>query len=497
MTKKPRIRGVIDDVLRLDVIVVFIFIGFINNRGVWVDEKLAKNAKEMADEYRARQFAVMKDLTGLDNPNSVQQFKPWLQARGYPFDDINKDTIKKVINSGDYELSEDALQAIDLRADISRSSLKKYDTMLDARCDNGRILGMLKFGGATRTKRWAGRIVQLQNLARTPKYLEDETRLKMANQYIHKHDLEGLSLYCGNPMEALVGCIRSALSPSVGNEYTVADLSSIESVAIGYLTKCQWILDVLTNKRDIYKSFASEWLKKPYDAVDKNDRSQAKPACLGSGYRLGGGEIINGKKTGLWAYAEGMGIHMTQEAAHSSTNKFRELCPEIVQAWYDLEKAAHKTVRDKRTRQVLCFTFRKEGAFLTIELPSGRKLYYCRPELSEKTLNGRNGPYTKTQLTYEGRLDNGKWGRVSTHGGKLIENLVQAFSRDILCVGLMRAHQKGMKTVFHVHDEIITENKKGKFTVAELISCMTDPIEWAPGIPLGAAGWQGSFYRKD
>jgi len=469
----------------------------INDRGVFVDKRLAENATKMAAEYRAKKVREMQKLTGLDNPNSVTQLKPWLQARGYPFDDVNKDTVKKVINSGEYQLSPDVLKAFALRSDVSRNSIKKYETMVEAACDDGRVKGMLQYGGASRTKRWAGRIVQLQNLSRTPKYLEGVDRLQLANGFIRRCDLEGLELFCGNPMDAIVGCVRSALCAQPGNIFTVADLASIESVAIGYLTNCQWILNVLHNKHDIYKSFASAWLRKPYEEVDKNDRTQAKPACLGSGYRLGGGEIIDGKKTGLWAYAEGMGIIMSKEDAHSSTNTFRELCPEIVNAWYDLERAAEKTVRDKRTRKVLCFTFRKEGGFLTIELPSGRKLYYCRPELTEKTLNGRNGPYVKTQLTYEGRTDNGKWARISTHGGKLIENLVQAFSRDILAVGLVRAHKKGMKTVFHVHDEIVTENKIGKYTVDELIRCMTDPIDWAPGIPLGAAGWQGHFYMKD
>lgn len=218
------------------------------------------------------------------------------------------------------------------------------------------------------------------------------------------------------------------------------------------------------------------------------------------GYRLGGGDLIDGKKTGLWGYAENMGVHLSREESHSSVQAFRDLCPEIVEAWKDLENAAKTCVRTGKSVTVGHVTFEMRSPYMCVILPSGRRLYYFKPQIKTETVKGRNGDYTRTQFTYMGKQQNGtKWVRIQSHGGKLVENLVQAIARDILCWGLLRAEKDGFVIPMHVHDEIVTEADRDDqyHTVERLIEHMTAPIKWAPGLPLGAAGWEGTFYRKD
>lgn len=472
----------------------------INDHGIQINRKHAENAIQLA-EVRKKQIIIdMKHLTGLGNPGSPVQLTPWLKERGYPFDDIQKDTVLKVIREADeHGLHDDAKKVLKMRLNSSKSSLAKYKSMI-TKCGTDDVFRYsLQFHGASRTGRWAGRNLQVQNLPRTPKLLEDVFFLGQANKSICNGDLEWLDIIAGEPMNTLVGCIRSALVSRPGKVLRVADLSSIESVVIGWMTNCRWFLDTLANGRDLYRAFAAEWLKLDYEDT-KPHRSKAKPATLGCGYRLGGGELKDGKKTGLWGYAENMGVHLTREESHSSVQAFRELCPEIVQAWRDLENAAKTCVRTGKSVTVGYVTFEMRSPYLCVVLPSGRRLYYFKPQIKTETVKGSNGDYTRTQLTYMGKQQNGtKWIRLNTHGGKLIENFVQAIARDILRSGMMRADKDGFVIPMHVHDEIVTEADRDDqyHTVERLIEHMTAPIKWAPGLPLGAAGWEGTFYRKD
>lgn len=472
----------------------------INDYGIRINLTHAEQALALAEQRKKQIIVDMKGITGLSNPGSPVQLTPWLKERGYPFDDIQKDTVSKVIREAEeHGITDDALSVLEMRQDASKNSIAKYKTMMVKCGYDGIFRYSLQFHGASRTGRWAGRNLQTQNLPRTPKMLEDVMWMETANQMVCEGDMDGLKLLVGEPMTALVGSIRSALIAREGKELRVADLSSIESVVIGWLTDCRWFLDTLAAGRDLYRSFAAHWLKLHYDDT-KPHRSKAKPATLGAGYRLGGGQLLNGKKTGLWGYAENMGVFLTQEESQASVDAFRALCPEIVQAWKDLENAAKKCVTTGESVKVGYVTFEMRKPFMCIVLPSGRRLYYYQPQIKTETVKRVDGDYKRRGLTYMGKQQNGnKWIRIQTHGGKLIENIVQAVARDILIWGLLRADKDGFVIPMHVHDEIVTEADPddNEHTVDRLIEHMTAPISWAKGLPLGAAGWQGTFYRKD
>lgn len=276
----------------------------INDRGVMIDREFAQAALDLAERRKPQIIEEMRDLTGLNNPNSVAQLLPWLQDRGYPFGDLRKDTVEKVIREQeDNGIDEDAVAVLRGRLNSSKNSLAKYKTMIDCAGEDGRFRYTLQFAGASRTNRWAGRRLQTQNFTRTPKFLEAVQDLTIANRFIVNRELDNLSLFAGEPMDALVGCIRSAIVPAPQHKFVVADLASIESVVIGWLTGCVWFMHTLYIGHDLYRSFAAHWLGIDYEDT-KPHRSKAKPATLGAGYRLGGGHLAaDGKKTGLWGYA--------------------------------------------------------------------------------------------------------------------------------------------------------------------------------------------------
>lgn len=479
---------------------------YINDTGVSINADFARLAIDMAERRKPILFEEMRDITGLTNPNSVQQLMPWLMDRGYHFSDMQSETVKQALREADeLGLPEEARRVLKLRQDTSKSSLSKFTSMLSGMAEDRKYRYSLQMCGASRTGRWAGRGLQTHNMPRTPKPMEAEFIQELAIEYVMKRDMEGLELLCGEPMDALVGLIRAALVPEKGYRFVVSDLSSIESVVIGWLTDCEWFMSTLNAGRDLYQAFASKWLNIPYEET-KPHRSKAKPATLGAGYGLGGGKFdpIKKKKNGLWAYGEGMGVFMTQKEAQASVDVFRNLCPEIVGYWRDLEDAAKKCIRQKCS--VVCgkVTFEWRKPFMAIKLPSGRRLYYFKPFLKPKKveytdkITGEVKTFDSVEILYYGK-DGNKWGLQHTYGGKLVENIVQAIARDVLTEGLKKAHADGFRIPFHVHDEIITEVpiEDREHNLDRLRQHMTAPIAWAPGLPLGAAGWEGFFYRKD
>lgn len=471
----------------------------INDRGINLDNPFIEAAIDMAAKRKPMILDEMRELTGCANPGSIKQLLPWLQERGYPFDDLLADTVKKVINEyPENGVTYEVVQALKLRRKSSKSSLSKYDKMLELENADGKVRGTIQCYGASRTGRFAGRGLQTHNFVRTPKILEDEMNAEIAKKLIIDGDMWALNVFAGEPMDMLPGLLRAALIPSYGKRFVVADLSSIESVVIGWMTGCKWFLDTLRNKKDLYRAFAAEWLKIPYSET-KPHRGKAKPATLGCGYRLGGGDMIDGKKTGLWGYGENMGVHLTREESHASVEAFRELCPEIVDSWYEIERCVKTTIRTHKTTKWRSLTFGLTKPFLWIKLPSGRKLYYYKPRIVTNTHKNRKGEsYTRQEIMYDGKKDQGGWGPQTTHGGKLVENIVQAIARDVLVNGMFLAEDIGFEIAFHVHDEIITEVEDDDLLgVDDLIACMSAKIDWAPGLPLGAAGWEGYFYRKD
>lgn len=503
----------------------------INDRGLPIDRKFVTNAIEMCDHRKDELLEEMISLTGLVNPGSPTQMGDWLRERGYPFPDLRKETIEKVLRENeelvsgkttapaylvrtDYHtysdggfLAPEAIAAMKMRQNHARTSVKKYDAMLQRIGSDDLFRHAFQFAGASRTNRWAGRGVQVHNLTRTPKYLEPEdcyeSRLEDVTDIIREGDYEFLRMYVEEPLDALAGTVRSAIAPHDDDEeLIVCDLSSIENVSLGFLARCERILNVFREGRDPYKDFGATWVGVPYDQVTKAVRTNSKPAVLGAGYRLGGGQIMNGKKTGLWGYAENMKVFMTQEEAQSSVDAWRKQHPEVVQYWYDLERAIEKTIKSGQETTVGAVRFTYTKPYLICWLPSGRPMFYYKPELTYETrYRKRDGePYQKAVISYMGKDQvTNQWTRIVSHGGKFTENIVQAFARDVLALGLKRCHKAGFNIMLHVHDEIVALQRRGenRLTPAYMIELMTSPIGWAPGLPLGASGGKMRFYRKD
>lgn len=487
----------------------------INDRGLPIDRKFVQSAIVMSDQRKREIISQMRDLTGLDNPNSPSQLLGWLKDEGYDFNDLQKDTIKKILRqvkafaNGEPvdempTISEVGIQALKYRQQSARLSVRKYTAIMNRLADDDHIRHVFQIGGASRTLRWAGRGFQPQNLTKTPKQFEpdgdDASLLEIVTDTIREGDLPALSLMIDEPMDALAGCVRSSVRAPDYRELIVADLSSIESVTIGWVAHCERLLNVFRDGKDAYKDFATEFYHIPYDEVTSEQRTICKPPTLGCGFGLGGGDLREGKRTGLWGYAEKMGVDMTRDMSHAAVRLWRDTYEEIVHYWYAIEKAVIATVEDGRSRICGPVTVKFIKPYLAIFLPSGHPLYYYKPKIWHEERVGRTGrPYTKKNFTHMGKEQKtGRWIRMASRGAKLVENIVQAIARDILKTGLMRAHFDGWDLRGHVHDELISLRDTGSnyFTVERLIELMAAPIDWCLDMPLNAAGWAGVFYRK-
>lgn len=501
----------------------------INDRGLPIDRLFVENALEMANRRKEELLEKMRDKTGLANPGSPAQLLPWLQERGYPFNDLQKDSVKKVltawkgIQTGELKAENDnlypdqltkrAVAVLKLRQQQARTSTSKYQALLTAMGEDGRIRYVFQFCGASRTGRFAGRRFQPQNLTMM-RDIESEKVLFQMTQVIREGDYEMLQLYRAEPLDALAGLVRSSIRAPRRKKLVVCDLSSIESVVIGWVSGCERLLNVFRNGLDAYKDFATELYQVAYEEVTKLMRKMAKPATLGAGYRLGGGEIIDGKKTGLWGYAENMGIDMTRKESHKNVATFRRVYKEIPECWYELEDAIKHVIKRGGTRKVGPVKFYMAKPYLVCELPSGRCIFYKNPQLRRERMNGvdrKTGEkytYIKISISYMGKQQNGsKWLRINSHGGKFIENIVQAIARDILREGLLALHKAGFYLIGHVHDEAISEeaDNDNDHNHDQMKACMIRKRKWMTyaandevyDMPLNAAGMTTKIYRKD
>jgi DNA polymerase len=440
-----------------------------------------------------------KRVTGLDMATTAR-FLPWAREHGYPFNDMRKDSVRRALEQG---VSDELRYALEIRGDLNRTSLAKYEVLAEAQYQ-GRLYHSFQFGGAARTLRWAGRKVQPQNLARPIKALDN--RIEEATDLVRAGEYDELYMRFGRVTPVLVSLVRSSFRAPEGRVLGVADYNAIENRVIGWTAECEATLAIFKNNLDPYKSFGTRLYNKAYDTITKDERNNSKAPVLGGGYRLGGGDEKANKngdvlKTGLWGYAEAMGIKLTRDEAHRAVAVFRETFPAIVKLWYRLEDAAHYAVEQHLTTQVGPVVFDYQPGVMRIRLPSGRYLHYLRPKYIEKEFEGRDGAYVKRVLTYDGMDStpggNKKWGRLTTHGGKLTENIVQAIARDVLAVGMTRAKRAGFEIIGHAHDEIIVEMPaKPLMGVGVLCELMSQPIGWAPGLPLKAEGFESAFYRK-
>lgn len=504
----------------------------INDRGLPVNRRFVEQGEILSDRRKIELTDMLSKLTGLNNPNSLPQIGAWLRQEGYPFPDLKKDTVTKVLGE-DKAWTDKAKQLIEggtdkndpeirrllsfrrmtakgrralrLRQQASRTSVRKYPAMLRRMDDaDDRMRHTFQFAGAPRTIRWSGRGPQPHNFTRTPKSLEAENgdagMLELLALKIEEGDYEALNFFTDDPMSALAASIRSSIQAPEGYELRVCDLSAIESAVIAWFSGCERMLQVFHDGLDPYRDFGTVLYGKPYSEITGTERTICKPAVLGCGYQLSGGMLRDGQRTGLWKYAESNGVDLTKEQAHQHVKLFRETYWEIPRLWRELENAASDALKGYPTTVRGLLHFRVWGPFLTVTLPSGRMMYYYKPLMIDRTFEREDGStYTRRVMSYMGKTQGNRWTRLFTSGGKWAENVTQAFAREILSEGMLQAHEVGFNLIGHVHDELIALQRIGDnfFTGELLAACMTSEPAYAHGLPLGAKHYAARVYRKD
>jgi len=443
----------------------------INDRGVMADIDFVKNAVEMDGVLKSCLLTTAKDLTGLDNPNSAAQVKDWIEDKsGVAVESLRKDKINEVKAAVNNE-EVDAM--LDIRAGLSKTSTEKYNAILRTACNDNRIRGLTQFYGANRTGRWAGRLVQMQNLPQSK--ISD---LDLARQLVAENDLESTELLYDNSADILSQLIRTAFIPKPGYKFVVADFSAIEARIIAWLSGENWRLKVFETHGKIYEASAERMFNLPSGSVTKDDpiRQKGKIAELALGYGGSEGALIN---------MGALNMGLTQPELKPLVYAWRSANPAIVRFWYDLDRAARRTISTGSTIKLqFGIEFYKDGPLLRLKLPNGRSLSYVKPAIKND------------QITYEGIIQtSGGWGRIETYGAKLVENITQAIARDCLATVMYKLEAS---VVFHVHDELICEVQEGKAdeTLKYILQVMSEPLEWAQGLPLKADGFICDYYRK-
>jgi DNA polymerase len=452
----------------------------INDRGVKIDRQLVTNAIKGSEDHKARLETEAIRLTGIDNPNSIQQLKAWLEdVDGVKVESLNKATVPQLIKDTDSTTVERVLR---IRQELGKTSVGKYQAMERSACEDDRVRGALMFFGS-RTGRWAGRIVQVQNLPQNK--LED---LALARELLQLGDTESIEMLFGNLPGTLSQLIRTAIVPETGR-FIVCDFSAIEARVIAWLAGEDWRMDVFNSHGKIYEASASQMFRVPLETIAKGKenyglRQKGKIAELALGY---GGSV--GALTAMGALKMGL----TEEELPDLVTMWRKANPAITQLWWDVDSAAVKAVRGKTTTQTHGIRFIcTDPRWLFIELPSGRRMAYVRPKAQEVTKFGRRA----WELTYEG-VEQGKksWGRIDTYGPKLVENLTQAIARDCLAESLLRVAAAGHRIVMHVHDELIIEAEPSS-TLKEVEALMAIRPTWSPDLPLRGDGYECPWYMK-
>lgn len=449
----------------------------INDQGVKVDLQLVTNAIECDADYQQRLETEAIELTGLANPNSAAQLKKWLVGKGLEVESLNKETVMNLLKQTEDKTIK---RVLEIRQEMAKTSVKKYEAMDRCLCSDERIRGLFQHYGANRTGRWAGRLVQVQNLPQNK--LKD---LDLARQLLREGDYETIELLFSSVPVVLSQLTRTAFIAGKGKRFIVSDFSAIEARVIAWLAGEQWRMNVFNSHGKIYEASASKMFKVPIEDITKGNplRQKGKIAELALGYQGGAGALVQ-------MGALKMGLQ--EEELPELVTSWRNENPAIVGLWKHVENAAIHAVQEKTTTIVNRIMFTYQDGFLFITLPSGRRLAYARPEIR------REVKFNRTGLTYEGLNQQTKqWGRSHTYGGKLVENIVQATARDCLAEAMLRLDQAGYKIIMHVHDEAIIEVPDGESSVEEICKIMGEPIKWAPGLPLPADGYETYYYKKD
>lgn len=455
----------------------------INDRGVMIDLPLVEAAARFDEEFKAELLQEAKTISGLENPNSPAQLKAYIsKVTGMTVASLNKKNLDEL--DGQLKYWPKAQKILALRREMGKTSNKKYAAMLKCVCNDGRIHGLLQFCGAARTGRWAGRLVQVQNLPQN--HLES---LDDARYLVRQGDLTEFEMNYANVTYVLSELIRTAFIAAPGHTFHVCDFSAIECRVIAWLAGEQWVLDVFRQGGDIYCATASQMFNKPVEKHGQNAelRQKGKIATLALGY--GGGvsalEAMGGKRLGL-----------TESEEKEIVNLWRNSNPKIVKMWATIEKAAITALKTGKTVPVhRGIEIGKRWGMLTITLPSGRVICYPRANVGIEYGDGWRGDHEI--IEYEGlNQTTKKWGNVRTYGGKLTENIVQAIARDILGIVILRARQQHLNVVFHIHDEIIVEATPDQ-TLADVEALFSTPIDWCADLPLKGAGYTTPYYLKD
>ena len=462
----------------------------INDRGWPIDHDLVQAAIEVAGELKTRLTAEAREITGLANVNSVVQLRQWLADQGVETEDLQAATIAALLRRDD--LAAPVRRVLEIRQQTSRTTVNKFEAIDRSVASDGTVKQTMQFAGAGRTWRWAGRTVQPHNMFRPS--IKD---LPTAIAAVKRRDPDLLGLLYNNPIEVLASCTRPALRAPDGRQFNVADFNAIENRGAGWICQAESILDIFRQNRDPYRAYGVHLLGKPYEDITKAERTLCKPPVLGCQYRLGG--------HGLLQYAQQYGVDLTREESFRAVRVYRDLYPEVVEFWDRIQAAVFRAVFTGETVECWPVVILPSRGMLRIELPSGRCLHYVRPSIQAKLVKwyDEEGAAHVTEIEsfcYWGMNDQNQWSLISSHAGKLLENIDQAICRDLLGAALVNAEDAGLYTVGHVHDEIIAVGPEGDDSVLKtLIDCMeaVASLPWAAGFPVRAEGFSSVFYCKD
>lgn len=461
----------------------------INARGVAVDMDMVYGALDIGATVKQSLTNEAVKISGLDNPNSISQLSSWLQNETEEeVQSLTKATVAQMLTREDN--SPEVQRMLEIRQELGKTSTKKYDAILNAVCSDGRVRGLLQFYGANRTGRWAGRLVQVQNLPRT--YTEP---LEMARDIVKGRKADALRLIYGSVPDTLSQLIRTAFVAAPGCVLIDADFSAIEARVISWLAGEEWRLEVFRTHGKIYEASASQMFGVPLDRIKKGNpeyelRQRGKVAELALGYQ-GGVGAMRQMDTGHQL------DDLSDDEVKDIVNRWRETNKRIRDLWYKVDAAAVQVITQGGSVGVnnviiareFDTTFGKD--YMTITLPSGRKLFYNSPQIGENRWGNPSISYMGMEQTKK------KWTRIETYGGKLVENIVQAIARDCLAVSIERLKQAGYNVIFHIHDEVVIECDADKASLEEVTRIMSEPVPWAVDLPLNAEGWVGQFFKKD
>ena len=443
----------------------------INDRGIALDMAVVDNAIGFDERSKALLSAKMQEITSLDNPNSVQQMKQWLSENGLEVDSLGKKEVSTILKTAPQQLAE----VLELRQQLAKSSVKKYQAMKNAVCSDGRAHGMFQFYGANRSGRWAGRLIQLQNLPQN--HISD---LEQARELVKSGNYAAMEMLYDDIPDTLSQLIRTAFVPKSGMKFVVSDFSAIEARVLSWLAGEDWRLDVFKNGGDIYCASASQMFRVPVEkhGINGHLRQKGKIAELALGY---GGSVGALKAMGA------LEMGLTEDELQPLVDMWRSSNPNIVQFWWEVDRCVKQTVKERIPTETHGIKFSSQSGMLFITLPSGRRLSYVKPRIGENKFGGES-------VTYEGVGATKKWERIESYGPKFVENIVQAISRDILCYAMRTL--RNYLICGHVHDELIIECPEDT-NVSDICEMMGRTPPFAKGLPLRADGYECEFYKKD